>query len=66
MYGAIDWCHYTQEQAGMFGNSFKYITYKDYQERTDIKKTPTWEINGLLYENVQSFERLSALTGCPL
>ncbi len=63
MYGA-DWCQYTQEQKGMFGGSFKYLDYHDYQERSDIKKTPTWIINGKLYERVQSFEKLSELTGC--
>lgn len=66
MYGAIDWCKYTQEQAGMFGKSYQYITYKDHTEGPEIKITPTWQINGQLYENVQSFERLSALTGCPI
>lgn len=66
MYGAIEWCHYTQEQAGMFGKSYKFITYKDYTEGTDIKKTPTWMINGQYYENVQSLERLATLTGCTL
>lgn len=67
MYGAIEWCHFTQDQAGMFGKSFKYLDYRDYQSAPiDIKKTPTWLINGQAYENVQSLERLSALTGCPL
>ncbi len=66
MYGAIEWCQYTKEQAGMFGKSFKYVDYKDYRDLPGIKKTPTWQINGQLYENVQSLERLSALTGCPL
>jgi|GEM_PF-1229796 len=67
MYGAIDWCHYTQDQAGMFGKSFKHLDYRDYQEaEVAIKKTPTWLINGQVYENVQSLERLSSLTGCPL
>jgi hypothetical protein len=66
MYGAIEWCHYTQDQAGMFGKSFKLVNYQDYRDLPGIKKTPTWQINGALYENVQSLERLSALTGCPL
>ena len=66
MYGAIEWCHFTQEQAGMFGKSFKYVNYKDYHEGPDITVTPTWIIGNVAYEKVQSLERLSALTGCPL
>jgi hypothetical protein len=63
MYGA-EWCQYTTAQKGMFGKSFKYINYKNYDARADIKKTPTWEINGQLYENVQAFDRLASLAGC--
>ncbi|MBI4150681.1 hypothetical protein HY492_00995 [Candidatus Woesearchaeota archaeon] len=66
MYGAIEWCQYTKEQAGMFGKSFKYLDYRDYRDLPGIKKTPTWQIDGQLYENVQSLQRLSSLTGCPL
>ncbi|MBI2546422.1 hypothetical protein HYV81_04535 [Candidatus Woesearchaeota archaeon] len=66
MYGAIGWCQYTKQQAAWFGNSFKYVNYKDYKETQGIRKTPTWEINGERYEGVQSFDRLSQLTGCPL
>ncbi len=66
MYGAIEWCSYTKDQAGMFGKSFRYINYKDYSELPGITKTPTWKINGEIYANVQSLERLSALTDCPL
>lgn len=64
MYGAISWCKYTQEQAGMFGKSFKYLNYKDHTELPGIKKTPTWVIDGKWYDNVQSFETLAAATGC--
>jgi len=60
MYGE-DWCQYTNAQKGMFGKSFKYI---DYQVKEDLRKRPTWVIGGESYETVQSFERLSALTGC--
>lgn len=66
MYGAISWCKYTQEQAGIFGPSFRHLDYRDYSEGQDIKVTPTWEIDGKRYERVQSLERLSGLTGCPL
>ena len=64
MYGALSWCKYTQEQAGMFGKSFKYLNYKDHTEFPGIKKTPTWVIDGKWYENVQSFQTLAAATGC--
>lgn len=66
IYGALDWCKYTQAQKAMFGNSFKYLNYHDFNELPGIKKTPTWVINGAWYENVQSFEKLAALTGCEL
>ncbi|MBI2646852.1 hypothetical protein HYW99_00055 [Candidatus Woesearchaeota archaeon] len=64
MYGAMDWCKFTQAQKAMFGKSFEYIDYRDYNELSGIKKTPTWVINGAWHENVQSFEKLTSLTGC--
>ena len=64
MYGAMDWCHFTQGQKAMFGKSFKFINYHEFNELAGIKKTPTWVINGKWYENVQSFDKLAALTGC--
>ena len=66
MYGAMDWCKYTQAQKGMFGKSFKYINYHEFQDLPGIKRNPTWVINGAWHENVQSFEKLAALTGCKL
>jgi hypothetical protein len=60
MYGE-DWCKYTQGQKAMFGKSFKYI---DYQVKTDLQIRPTWIIDGKEYKKVQSFQTLSALTGC--
>ena len=66
MYGAMSWCHFTQGQKAMFGKSFKYINYHEFNELPGIKKTPTWVINGAWYDNVQSFDKLSALTGCKL
>ena len=60
MYGE-NWCKYTNAQKGMFGKSFKYI---DYKQTSDLKVRPTWVIDGKRYETVQSFQRLSALTGC--
>lgn len=66
MYGAMGWCKYTQAQKGMFGKSFKYINYHEFQELPGIKKTPTWVIDEKWHENVQSFEQLSAATGCKI
>ena len=66
MYGALDWCKFTQAQRGMFGKSFKYVNYHEFNELPGIKKTPTWVINGQWYENVQSFDKLAALTGCKI
>ncbi len=62
MYGE-DWCQYTNGQKEMFGKSFKYINYK---VKTDLRLRPTWVIDGETYETVQSFQRLSALTGCEI
>ena len=66
MYGAMDWCKYTQGQKAMFGKSFKYLNYHEFQDLPGIKKTPTWVINGAWHENVQSFDKLAALTSCKL
>ena len=66
MYGALEWCKYTQGQRAMFGKSFKYIDYHEFPELPGIKKTPTWVIDGKWYENVQSFDKLSGLTGCKI
>lgn len=60
MYGE-DWCQYTNAQKNMFGNSFKYVNY---EVKRNLKLRPTWVIDGKSYETVQSFERLSELTGC--
>lgn len=60
MYGE-DWCKYTNAQKAMFGKSFKYVNYQIDQT---LKTRPTWIIDGKKYETVQSFKRLSELTGC--
>jgi len=62
MYGE-DWCQYTKAQKAMFGNSFKYI---EYEQKQDLETRPTWVIEGQVYETVQSFQRLAALTGCKI
>ena len=66
MYGAMSWCKFTQGQKAMFGKSFKYINYHEFNELPGIKKTTTWVINGAWHDNVQSFDKLAALTGCKL
>src|SRR3989338_5681642 len=65
MYGA-SFCKYTSGQKGMFGNSMKFIDYRDFTEDSNIKLTPTWKINGQYYENAQSLDRLSSITGCAI
>lgn len=65
MYGA-SWCKYTQAQKRMFGNSFRFVNYKDFSENPEVKITPTWFINGKKYENAQSFDKLAAVTGCSI
>lgn len=66
MYGAMEWCKYTQAQKAMFGKSFRYVNYHDFEELPGIRKTPTWVINGAWHENVQPLEKLGALAGCRL
>jgi len=71
VYGALNWCKYTQGQKAMFGKSFNFLNYKEFTEFPEeqfgkIKKTPTWIINGKVYENVLSFDRLTELTGCKI
>lgn len=63
MYGA-SWCKYTQAQKRMFGNSVRFLNYKDFTENPEVETTPTWFINGEKYEKVQSLDRLAAITGC--
>ena len=65
MYGSTS-CQYTHAQKGMFGNSLKFIDSRDFTEDPNIKKTPTWLINGKYYENVQTLNRLADLTGCKI
>ena len=66
MYGAMDWCKFTQAQKAMFGKSFRHIDYREFNEIEGIKITPTWVINGKWHENTQSLDKLSALSGCKI
>ncbi len=67
-----DFCSYTVRQLNFFGNSKEYLDYVkciDNEAECDSKSvsiTPTWEINGESYSGVQTFERLSVLTGCEI
>ncbi|MBI2449043.1 hypothetical protein HYV49_01980 [Candidatus Pacearchaeota archaeon] len=65
-----DFCQYTAKQLNFFGNSKQYLNYvkcsenKELCDRKGIGVTPTWEINNEFYPQVQTFERLSAISGC--
>ena len=67
-----DFCSYTAKQLNYFGNSQVYLNYTkciDHKKLCDDKGitiTPTWEINGSYYTQVQTFERLSEITGCKI
>ena len=66
------YCGHCKNQKEMFGDSLRYINQVECTENQQlcqekgIKGVPTWIINGLPYSGVQSFERLSELTGCSL
>lgn len=67
-----DFCPYTGSQLNSFGKSERYLTYvkcannKQLCDEKGIKKTPTWEINGTMYEGIQGFEKLGEIAGCSL
>ena len=67
-----DYCLYTIKQLNFFGKSKEYLNYvkcADNKRLCDSKKisiTPTWEIDRESYSGVQTFERLSAITGCKI
>ena len=67
-----DFCQYTIQQLNYFGKSKKYLNYvrcTDNEElcnEKDIKTTPTWEYNEEFYPQIQTFERLAAITGCEI
>lgn len=71
MYGN-DFCQYTAKQLNMFGKSGKYLNYvkcADNEKLCNLKSidiTPTWEINGKMYEQVQNFDTLGNLAGCEI
>ena len=65
-------CGACKSQKEMFGDSLKYIDHIECTENQQlcqengIQFVPTWIINGASYTGVQSFEKLSSLTGCSL
>jgi len=67
-----DFCEYTNKQLNYFGKSERYLNYikcADNQELCDkkgVKITPTWEISNKTYQGVQTFKKLSDLTGCKI
>ncbi|MBS3065889.1 hypothetical protein J4229_02475 [Candidatus Pacearchaeota archaeon] len=67
-----DFCSYTNKQLNFFGKSKSYLNYikcfenKELCDQKEIKLTPTWEIDGKMYTQVQTFETLSAITGCKI
>ena len=65
-----DYCQYTNKQLNFFGKSKEFLNYvkcadnKSLCDSKNIKITPTWEIDGKFYEQIQTFEKLSVLTAC--
>jgi hypothetical protein len=72
MYGAV-WCPACQKQKKEFGTSFKYVPYVECPDDPQkciaqgIEAYPTWEFpSGEKIVGVQTFETLSAKSGCTL
>jgi glutaredoxin len=72
MYGAT-WCSHCKAQKALFGDSFKYASYVECTENTDlclqkgIEGYPTWiDASGTKYVGEQSLEKLSSISGCKL
>ena len=65
-----DFCEFTKRQMGMFGSSFGYLNYVKCAENSalceskGVSVTPTWEVGGSMYSGVQTFEKLSEVSGC--
>jgi hypothetical protein len=71
MYGFSS-CDNCNSNRQLFGNSFKYVSYTDCAfnllecRDAGVEGVPAWKVNGILYTGIQTPERLSELTGCPL
>jgi len=68
-----DWCHFCQNQKRLFGNSFKFVNYKNCDlERQwcsshGVEGYPAWfDSEGNSYSGVKQLSFLSELSGCPL
>ena len=65
-----DYCSYTTNQLGFFGKSKEGLNYvkcvnnEELCNSKGVSITPTWEIGGKTYSGVQTFEKLSSITGC--
>jgi len=61
-------CPHCADQERMFGDYAHYLNEIDcFYERdkcTGIKGTPTWVIDGKMYEGTKSIKTLANLTGC--
>ena len=66
------YCGHCQNQKEMFGDSLQHLDLVECTEKQqlcqdmEITGVPSWIINGVTYTGVQSFEKLSELTGCYL
>ena len=66
------YCGHCKNQKEMFGDSLEYLNLVECTENQELCQekgivgVPSWIINGVKYEGVQSFEKLSELTGCSL
>ena len=67
-----DFCSYTAKQLNFFGKSKEYLNYvkciddEALCDNKNIKVTPTWEIDGKMYDQIQTFEKLALLSGCEI
>ena len=66
-----DWCHFCQEQKGLFGKSFKFINYKncdiekEWCSSNSVKNYPAWIFpDGTRQIGVQKLTALSQASGC--
>ena len=67
-----EYCGHCKNQKEMFGDSLEYLNLVECTKKQElcqqmgIRGVPSWIVNGAKYEGLQSFERLSELTGCSL
>ena len=67
-----DVCQYTARELNFFGSSMRYLNYRKCAENKElcdakgVKITPTWEINGKMYEGIQGLQKLAGLSGCKI